>query len=81
MVDTDTFRYYTTFAGELIGKEDNDGCQISIGRYGPSAQVGNGASGINIEFGASAWLDLNMDCGRRDTDCGGEILFNVVLCD
>lgn len=55
-VDTDTWRYYTTFTGILNGTGTYTGAIITVTRMGPAFQVGFGASGKNTNFGASAWF-------------------------
>lgn len=55
-VVTDTWSYYTDFAGTLEGIGELDGTVLTITPRGPALQIGVGANGKNIDFGASAWF-------------------------
>lgn len=54
-IDPAAWHYYTDFTGTMTGKETYDGASLLITRRGPAFQVGDGASGKNIAYGASAW--------------------------
>ncbi len=80
-VDPATWRYYLVTAGTLTGERNNVGCTIQVARMGPAFQVGDGASGKNIRFGASGWLDLIRTC--RDgvpVACTGDINIDLIAC-
>ncbi len=59
-VDPSTWVYYTEFHGTLTGVKDYDGAVIEVSRRGPAFQVGLGASGKNIQFGGSSWIDWSV---------------------
>ena len=54
-VNTATWTYYTGYTGTLTGLNNNAGAVITITRTGPAFQVGFGANGKNLNFGASGW--------------------------
>ncbi|HTQ80697.1 MAG TPA: hypothetical protein VMM92_11920, partial [Thermoanaerobaculia bacterium] len=55
-VDPSTWYFYTQFTGTLIGTGDFAGASLTFVNTGPAFQVGIGANGKNLNFGASAWL-------------------------
>ena len=55
-VDPSTWRYYTGLTGVLTGVGSYAGAVVNVTRVGPAFQVGDGASGKNSTFGASAWF-------------------------
>lgn len=55
-VDTALWHYYAQTEGELIGLNHLEGAVLDIEQRGPAFQVGEGASGMNLEFGASSWI-------------------------
>ncbi len=55
-IDPDTWWYYTDFTGTLTGIEDLAGAVVEISQTGAAFQVGVGANGKNLFFGASSWL-------------------------
>src|SRR4051794_28077706 len=55
-VDPSTWHYYTNFSGTFTGFGLYANAILDIVRYGPSFQVGIGASGKNVNFGAGAWF-------------------------
>ena len=57
-VDTDTWHYYATTNGTLIGQGAFQGALVTFDRMGPAFQVGLGANGKNLNFGGSGWLNL-----------------------
>ena len=59
-IDTDQWHYYQDLDGMLLGLGDLDGGSLSIGRFGPSPQVGFGANGVSLDYGASAWLTMDV---------------------
>lgn len=61
-VDTNTWEYYETISGTMTGVAGTiyEGVEISITRMGPSAQVGNGASGKNVGDGLSFWFTFEL---------------------
>ena len=54
------WRYYPTLQGTLTGLDGYAGGQLSVTRTGPSFQVGPGASGKNLDYGASCWLEVEI---------------------
>ncbi|MEM8710872.1 MAG: hypothetical protein AAGG01_07965 [Planctomycetota bacterium] len=60
IVDPSTWRYYESFEGHAYGLEAFEGAQLFYERFGPAFQVGTGASGKNVEFGAAGWLDVQI---------------------
>src|SRR6185295_19046037 len=54
-VNPATWTYYTGYMGTLTGLDDNAGAIINIARTGPAFQVGIGANGKNLNYGASGW--------------------------
>lgn len=78
-IDTDTWQYYTSWVGTLTGKGSNIGCTATIEQRGPSFQMGFGASGKNIGFGASAWINLDNSCVHH-SDCDGDFNIDLNLC-
>ncbi len=56
-VDTDDWYYYTDTFGTLDGSASGLPFYLLSGK-GPAFQVGVGANGKNVEFGASGWLDV-----------------------
>ncbi len=59
-IDTATWHYYTSTDGVLVGLDDYVGARIEFTRMGPSFQVGLGASGKNLDFGAAGWLNATI---------------------
>lgn len=59
-IDPATWHYYTDFRGFLRGTNDYRGGLLEISRRGPAFQVGQGAAGKNLEFGASAWIAIEL---------------------
>ena len=59
-VDTDTWHYFTNFAGNTIGtltgKGLYEGAILELTGLSPAFQVGVGANGKNIHYGASGWF-------------------------
>ncbi len=58
MVDTTTWRYYTTWGGTATGLGSLDGAALQLDGVGPAFQVGEGANNKNVNFGASGWLTV-----------------------
>ncbi|QDV04679.1 hypothetical protein Poly30_01720 [Planctomycetes bacterium Poly30] len=59
-VDTRGWRYYETFGGDLIGLDALAGAKVHVARMGPAFQVGDGADGKNLGFGAAGWLEVTL---------------------
>ena len=59
-IDTDAWRYYETFGGDLVGLDELAGAIVHVERVGPAFQVGDGADGKNHGFGAAGWLDVTL---------------------
>lgn len=55
-VNTDDWYYYTNFTGTFTGGGSLAGAVLTIVPTGPAFQVGLGASGKNLHYGASAWF-------------------------
>lgn len=55
-VDTDTWYYYPNYSGTLTGTGEYLGAVLTIVPTGPAFQVGLGASGKNLKYGASSWF-------------------------
>ncbi len=55
-IDPATWRYYGYLGGVLTGIDGNAGVVLSITNVGPSFQVGVGANGKNLHYGASGWI-------------------------
>ncbi len=55
-IDAGTWAYYQTFGGTLTGIDALAGARLNITRVGPSFQIGGGANGKNLNFGASSWF-------------------------
>ena len=56
-VDPATWHYYTTFTGTLTGTGNYAGGQLTVTSFMNCPQVGDGASGKNIDYGASGWFE------------------------
>ena len=54
------WRYYPTLSGTLTGINGYAGGVLSVTRTGPAFQVGPGASGKNLDYGASCWLEVEI---------------------
>ncbi len=76
-VDPATWAYYTSLDGSLTGRGSFSGALVSLARRGPALQVGYGANGKNIQYGAASWIDwqvidhpdgdpFSADSGRGD---------------
>ncbi|MFT4709015.1 MAG: hypothetical protein ACJAZ8_001904 [Planctomycetota bacterium] len=59
-IDTNQWHYYESLDGMLLGLDDLEGGSMAIGRFGPSPQVGFGANGVSLDYGASAWLKMTV---------------------
>lgn len=55
-VDPSTWTYYTHTEGTLTGCEKLKGAKVCLTGKGPAFQIGKGASGKNVDNGASGWL-------------------------
>lgn len=60
-VDTTTWRYYQTLRGTLSGEALYDGAVVNVVRRGAAFQIGFGASGKNVRFGGSGWIDYDTE--------------------
>jgi hypothetical protein len=60
VIDTDAWRYYETFGGDLIGLDELSGATVHVERDGPAFQVGDGADGKNHGFGAAGWINVTL---------------------
>ena len=77
-VDPDTWVYYEDFAGTLIGIGDYVGGEVDVDITGSALQVGDGASGRNMDYGASgsvAFTVVSTPTGLSWSDSSGD--FNV----
>jgi len=55
-VDPTTWHYYEDWTGTAYGDGDLAGAELALVPTGPNFQVGEGANGKNIEFGAAGWI-------------------------
>ncbi len=69
-IDTDTWYYYPDFSGVLTGVGGWEGAEVQLTRRGPAWQVGEGANGKNLNYGASAWLDYTVSAQPGSCDGG-----------
>ncbi|MCY2961227.1 MAG: hypothetical protein NTY35_13785 [Planctomycetota bacterium] len=58
-IDPQTWHYYQATDGFLVGEGVLAGALYQVTRKGPAFQVGLGASGKNLNYGASGWLNLD----------------------
>lgn len=84
-VNTATWIYYTGYNGTLTGLSSNSGAVINITRTGPAFQVGVGANGKNLNFGASGWYKWTVvsqpsSGGSLPTTGQGDINVDIVNC-
>ncbi len=80
LVDPRNWRYYESFSGVLTGLDCFEGAVIQVDRRGPAFQVGKGASGKNVEWGGSGWIDYTtlaqpISCGSFPASGTGD--FNL----
>ncbi|MEM9597283.1 MAG: hypothetical protein AAGD06_23650, partial [Acidobacteriota bacterium] len=59
-IDTSTWYYYPDFSATLTGNGQWAGAVVEVTRRGPSFQVGEGANGKNVHYGAAAWFDYQV---------------------
>jgi hypothetical protein len=78
-VDPQHYYYYETFTGTLTGLNALNGVQYSIARMGPAFQVGIGANGKNLSWGASAWLQLARIAAPNGSDLPQDLVGDVNL--
>ncbi len=83
-IDPSSWHYYATFSGELTGLGDWEGATVKIVDSGMAAfQVGEGASGRNLDLGGSGWIDWTLvdkpDDGSICWDASGHGDINVNL--
>ncbi len=57
-IDPATWHFFSSFQGTLIGKEKLQGFVLSLTPRGPQFQVGTGANGKNLNYGASGWFNF-----------------------
>jgi hypothetical protein len=70
VVDPDTWHYFDTTQGTLTGLVDLAGLDLIVERMGPAFQVGVGASGLNLGYGASGWLTIRPAQQLAETNGG-----------
>lgn len=58
--DIKSWYFYTGFEGTLTGTGSYLGGQVKVKRIGPAFQVGTGANGKNVHFGASGWFSFDI---------------------
>lgn len=58
-IDPQTWHYYQTTDGFLVGQGVLAGALYEVSPMGPAFQVGLGASGKNLNYGAGGWLNLD----------------------
>lgn len=61
-IDPETWHYYLNVQGTLTGRRMMAGARVQITRRGPAFQMGLGASGKNLGYGGSGWLDAVTVC-------------------
>ncbi|MFT7667579.1 MAG: hypothetical protein ACI8X5_000258 [Planctomycetota bacterium] len=83
-VDTQLWHYYRKSSGILVGVGELIGSVIQIAGELDALQVGLGANGRNLNFGASGDFELNLLCQPMKPSnylpeyyCGGEIHINL----
>ena len=59
-IDPAHWTYYTGMNGTLTGSGSYEGAIVSISRTGPAFQIGVGANGKNLNFGAASWFNWNV---------------------
>lgn len=57
-IDPSTWHYYLDFHGTLSGRRAMAGACLTFDRMGPAFQVGLGASGKNLDYGGSGWINV-----------------------
>ncbi len=56
-IEPGRWHYYTTLEGSLLGLGNHAGANVRLTRSGAAFQVGRGANGRNVRFGASGWIE------------------------
>jgi hypothetical protein len=80
-IDTSTWYYYEVTQCLLTGLGNNAGAVVNFVRMGPAFQVGFGANGKNLNFGASGWLQgTYTDPSGTDHDIYGDINIDLNPC-
>jgi|CXWL01.1.fsa_nt_gi hypothetical protein len=82
-IDTDTWYYYSSWEGSLFGRDDMIGADVWL--QGDMAfQIGFGANGKNLHYGASAWLSYDVKSqpknGKIDTKGNGDVNVDLEDC-
>ncbi len=81
-VDTSGWYYYVVTSGVLTGLENNAGATVIFGNIGPAYQVGFGASGKNVDYGASGWFaGIYTDPTGQDYSVAGDINIDLKDCE
>lgn len=85
-VDTSTWHYYTGLMGTLTGIDSYDGASIDLTLTGAAFQVGEGANGKNLLFGAASWFDWDVTAQPStgptlQTTGQGDINIDLIGCD
>jgi hypothetical protein len=57
VINPQSWVYYERMSGTFIGEDQLSGLNLEISRRGPAPQIGQGASGKNLNFGGSGWFD------------------------
>jgi len=83
-VDTSLWHYYAVLEGTIEGLDDLEGLELEVSDRGPAFQVGIGASGKNVLFGASGWLGWTVksqaDYGSKVSDGEGDVNIDLDEC-
>jgi len=83
-IDPATWYYYPTWSGVLTGIDDYAGAVVEIDRRGAPFQVGVGANGKNLGYGASGWLDYTVtqqpDAGSLQSSGDGDVNIDLGDC-
>ncbi len=81
-IDTAKWRYYTGMTGTLTGIDMLEGAVLELHPSGPAFQIGLGASGKNLDYGASSWFGwtvLSQPTFYSNLSNGGNGDFNLNL--
>lgn len=86
LVNTTTWYYYQDFSGTFTGLPGGkyEGAELQVGRRGPNYQVGIGANGKNIGYGASSWMtwQVTQQPNQGSLKNGnGDFNFDIGNCD
>jgi hypothetical protein len=75
----ESWTYYESFEGRLLGLEEFSGARIALQRRGPAFQVGLGASGRNADYGAAGWITLTVEQAPKQAGAFAKALSTGML--